>query len=149
MRRLVAMSLLVASTACGPVEPASQAAASAYSDPFAPAADGKADTGWLGNNSYEVDGEIVGAVSHAPASDGEYAALGSDPAQQEKLVDTQLKYLKNQMATRGYHIAQIAETTEIVGTTERDGQVSISYRARVNLLRARREGEPLPTLREL
>lgn len=108
---------------------------------------GKSDTGWVADTSFEVGGMLSARVSHAAT--GSYANLAEDRALQEKLVDAHIKFGKNSAARNGYHLNQLAESVQIKNV-EREGDiVSITYVARVDLVRGRRRGQALPALADL
>jgi hypothetical protein len=108
-------------------------------------AKGKADTGWLGDTSFEVGGTLEATVVHEAT--GEWAKLATDRALQEKLVDLQLKFGKNGAAEKGWRLNQLADKVEILGAVTDGERVAVRYRAEVDLIRKRSGG--LPALEEL
>jgi hypothetical protein len=95
-------------------------------------AGGKEDSGWLGPDSYEVNA-VVHATVYADAR-GEWAELAADDALQQRLIDAQLKFIKNTAESHGWRFNQLADTVEVVETTVGEGGVAIEYRAVVDLL---------------
>ena len=92
---------------------------------------GKGDNAWVSGETYEVDGTLTATL--ARKARGSYAKLANDLVLQEKLVDTQLKFAKNAMKARGYHVNQLAESVKIDKVVEADGRVTITYTAAIDL----------------
>jgi hypothetical protein len=105
--------------------------------PFQPGgAGGKADNGWLSAKTFELDGVLVSQV--AVRAEGSLAELATDIGLQEQLVDDQLKFGKNAMANKGYHLNQLAEAVtieavEVEPDPEEGDRVTLRYRAAVDL----------------
>lgn len=106
----------------------------------------KADTGWVGDTSFEVGGTLEAVVVHK--AEGEWEKLATDRALQEKLVDTQLKFGKNGAAAHDWHLNQLADRVEILSVESKGGLVRLGYRASIDMLR-RRGADAEPTLEEL
>ena len=106
---------------------------------------GKADSGWLGSDSFEVNALVTGQVSF-PAT-GDWEELATDPTLQNRLVDLQLKFIKTTAEGHGWRFNQLADTVEVTHTEEIDGHVTLHYEAVVDML-GRLRGA-LPTLDEL
>lgn len=117
---LLAAPLLASTVACS-VAP-SEDAASAES----------ADTGWLGDTSYELGGTIKATVEQK--AEGEWAELATNDALQVSLVDSQWKFAKNRLKKAGYDLNQLADTVKVTSKVTTDGVVKLTYEAKVDLL---------------
>ncbi len=96
-------------------------------------AGGKADSGWVGADTFEAGGTVLSLVRH-PA-EGEWRELATDPDVQLQLIDAQLKFVKTTAEANGWRFNQLADTVEIadVNVTD-DGTVEILYEAVVDFL---------------
>jgi hypothetical protein len=112
---------------------------------------GKNDVGWLADDSYELGGRVVSVVRYQPGADtfAELARVLQDRDEQVALIDAQLKFGKNEMASLGYHLNQLSDSVEIRSvSTEPDGTVVIEYEAVVDMIAAL-DGDTPPTLEEI
>jgi hypothetical protein len=127
----VALALLLA--ACAPEDGGSAAGGGR----------GKADTGWVGDTSFEIGADLSGRI----VVSNERAA--TDRALQEQLVDRQLAFGKNAMARAGYHLNQLAERVPTIEVSTAEGKVTLRYAARVDLIREKGADDPVPGLASL
>ena len=110
------------------------------------AGNGKEDSGWLANDSYEV-GAVVRSVIAYEAS-GEWEALGNDVALQLQVADTQLKFIKNTAESYEWRFNQLADTIRIIDVDKTDEPyLLITYEAVVDMV-GKLNGD-LPTLDEI
>ncbi|MCA9672762.1 MAG: hypothetical protein KC503_44520 [Myxococcales bacterium] len=108
---------------------------------------GKSDTGWVADTSFEVGASFAARVSHAAT--GTYEGLATDRALQERLVDEHIKFGKTGAAKNGYHLNQLAESVVIENVEQEGDIVTITYVAKVDLVRGRARGSALPALEDL
>lgn len=108
--------------------------------------DGKPDSGWVGNDSYEVGGVVRSTVQQEAT--GTWADLAADAALQAQLVDTQIKFIKVTAETHGWRFNQLAETVEITEVTVEEDVVTITYEAVVDML-GRHNWGSFPTLEDI
>ena len=111
-----------------------------------PRPSGKADTGWVSASTFELDGVLEGTVSHEAT--GSWADLATDPALQQQLAEDQIKFGKHSLAQQGYHLNQLAQKITLEQVEEKDGVVSIEYRAEVDMT-ALGDVNNIPALDEL
>jgi hypothetical protein len=105
-----------------------------------------ADTGWLGDTSYELGATVTSTVKQR--AEGEYADLATSEDLQLQLLDAQWKFAKNALSAAGYHLNQLADTVKIVSKRVEGGTVTIEYQAQVDLLHELDRPEP-PTLDQI
>jgi hypothetical protein len=96
-------------------------------------AGGKTDSGWLASDTFEVNAVVWSTASQQAV--GEWEGLGTDEILQTKLVDNQIKFIKNTAESHGWRFNQLAEQVIVfsVETTE-DNVVQIEYAAIVDML---------------
>jgi hypothetical protein len=111
-----------------------------------PRASGKADTGWVSDSTYEIDGLMEGTVSHEAA--GKWEDLATDSGLQEQLVEDQIKFGKNSLKKHHYHLNQLAQKITLESVEENEGVVTIRYTAEVDMT-AERGGGEIPALDDL
>jgi hypothetical protein len=93
---------------------------------------GKADSGWLASDTYEVNAVVRSTVRQSSA--GEWADLDKDEALQVKLVDTQLKFIKNMAESKGWRFNQLADSVSVREIIlDIDGIFVIIYEAVVDM----------------
>ncbi len=106
---------------------------------------GKADSGWLGNTTFEVDATFRSVVQHEAS--GQWADLATSEELQFDLIDLQVKFAKNATEAQDYRINQLIDSVDRADVRTEEGVVVIEYEATVDMLR------PLwgdvPTLEEL
>lgn len=136
-----------------------RSAASLFSIPFlliagCTSADGgnaasaeSADTGWLGDTSYELGATIASKVS--AKAEGDFADLAENEATQIALVDAQWKFAKTKLKKNGYDLNQLADTVKVTDKKVEAGIVTLTYEAKVDLLRELASGETAPTLAQV
>ncbi len=107
--------------------------------------DGKDDSGWLSNSSFEVDAVVRGLVQ--VEANYEWENLATDPALQMHLIDLQVKYMKNATEGEDYRVNQLVDSVDNVNVTVEGDLITLTYEATVDMVREHR-GE-LPTLEEL
>lgn len=107
--------------------------------------DGKEDSGWLSNTSFEVDVVVRGLVQAEATS--EWEGLATDPALQMQLIDLQVKFSKNETEERGYRINQLVDSVDNVVVTVEGDLVTLDYEATVDMV-AEHRGE-VPSIDEL
>lgn len=130
------LSLLVLS--CSPSEPAPEARSSVG---------GKADTGWVADNSYELGGWLESKLVRKAG--WPYAELATDRKQQETLIDHQVKYCKKTLSKRGFHFNQLAESIAKLEVSVEGETVTLTYRARVDMIGHRNPDADYPRLEDL
>src|SRR5262245_28529088 len=96
--------------------------------------DGKSDTGWLADDSFEVGGVVRGSVTRS--ADGDWADLATSEALQISLVDTQIKFGKNAMAAKGWHLDQLTDGVKILGVESDNAKVTVRYEATIDMIHA-------------
>lgn len=106
-----------------------------------------ADTGWLGDTSYELGATITSTVS--ARAEGDFADLAGNEATQLALVDAQWKFAKTKLKKNGYDLNQLADTVRVTNTQVEAGVVTLTYEAKVDLLRELASGETTPTLEQV
>ena len=90
------------------------------------------DSGWLASDSFEVNAVVSGTVSQSAT--GEWSDIADDASLQAKLVDLQIKFIKNTAESNGWRFNQLADAVE-VDNIYTDGDVTtIKYRAVVDML---------------
>lgn len=109
--------------------------------------DGKSDSGWLADTSYEVDAELHSWVAHTAA--GEWAELETDVELQHNLIDLQVKYAKNGTEEHGFRANQLFDDVEILNVQNDGGVVMIEYRAVIDMIAPLDAGEEPPALEEI
>ncbi|HVH47737.1 MAG TPA: hypothetical protein VM925_35620 [Labilithrix sp.] len=106
------------------------------------------DTGWLGDTSFELGGTIASTVTQK--AEGEWADLATNEELQIALVDAQWKFAKNRLKKVGYHLNQLADTVRVTNVKTEGDLVSLTYEAKVDLLRELASGQNAPpTLEQL
>ncbi|MEE2788434.1 MAG: hypothetical protein VX589_13910 [Myxococcota bacterium] len=90
------------------------------------------DSGWLADDSYEVNAVLTGIVQQA--ANGDWADLQYDDELQAQLVDQQIKFAKNTAEANGWRFNQLAENVVVDELTVADNIVTIKYRATVDML---------------
>jgi hypothetical protein len=108
---------------------------------------GKSDSGWLGSDTFEVDAIVRSTARQSPL--GEWENLETDREVQLKLVDNQIKFIKNSAERLGWRFNQLAESVRVVSqdTTE-NGDIIIEYEAVIDML-GRQRGQEVPSLDQL
>lgn len=104
-------------------------------------------TGWVGDTSFEVGATITSRVEQ-PA-EGAWKDLATSSELQTSLVDTQWKFAKNRLKAAGYDLNQLADAVTITKTETKGGVVTLTYEAKVDLLREIATNAKAPTLAEL
>lgn len=94
-----------------------------------------ADTGWLGDTSFEVGATIAAKVS--AKAEGDLADLEENEATQLALIDAQWKFAKTKLKKNGYDLIQLADTVKVTDKKIESGVVTLTYEAKVDLLRER------------
>ena len=101
---------------------------------------GKDDSGWIGADTFEVNATVTSALRVPGAS--RWSGIETDAALQQKLVDLQLKFIKNAAEARGWRFNQLSDTVEVTRIdTEGDGVV-LHYTAVVDMLGKLKGGVP-------
>lgn len=108
---------------------------------------GKADTGWVASDTYELGAELSSALTHLAS--GAYAELATNRRLQEELIDVQLKYAKNALKKHGYQLNQLADEIRSIAVSEDGGRVTLTYRAAVDMIARRSPSQSFPTLEEI
>lgn len=103
---------------------------------------GKADTGWVGDNSFEVGAVLRGRVV-APEE------LGQTEEQRQTLADKQVNYAKHDLERHDYHPNQIVEKMQILDVRFEDGKVIFEYEANIDLIRWKARDADNPSLDQL
>jgi hypothetical protein len=98
-----------------------------------------ADTGWLGDTSFEVGATISSRVSAKAA--GDFADLAENEATQLALVDAQWKFAKTKLKKNGYDLNQLADTVKVTDKKVEGDVVTLTYEAKVDLLRELAAGQ--------
>lgn len=142
--RALSASFLVLMTACGP-----QPELGAPLQPGGPG--GKADTGWVGSDSFEVGAWLSATATHTidPTLDNEYDKLDTSKEQQEALVDAQVRYALKTMEKARYYLNVAAESIEIQRVEVDGKRVTLTYRARMDMLSVHNPYDKLPGLEDL
>ena len=130
---LLLSALAIAACASGPSEPAASAES--------------ADTAWIADTSFEVGATITASVSQQPV--GDWAEIATNEELQIALVDAQWKFAKNRLARDGYHLNQLSDTVRIVDTRQDGDLVTLTYEAKIDLIREIATGESPPAFEEL
>ncbi len=107
---------------------------------------GKEDSGWLGADTYEVAVAIQGVVQQRAT--GEWSDLANDTEQQHKLVDSQLKFMKNTAEDQGWRFNQLADTVRVTGISTDQDTVVLEYEAITDML-GKMRGYNVPTLDDI
>jgi hypothetical protein len=98
-----------------------------------------ADTGWLGDTSYELGATITSKVS--AKAEGDFADLAENEATQVALVDAQWKFAKTKLKKSGYDLNQLADTVKVTDKKAEGGIVTLTYEAKVDLLHELADGQ--------
>ena len=130
--RLLPLHLLLSLVACG---------AAAQDDAASIEA---ADTGWVGDTSFELGATIATTVEQK--AEGEWAELATREDLQVALVDAQWKFAKNRLKKQNYHLNQLADTVRVTNKEVSNGVVKLTYEAKVDLLRELATNEEAPTI---
>jgi hypothetical protein len=94
---------------------------------------GKTDSGWLGGDTFEVNA-VVWSVATQQAT-GQWEGLATDEILQTKLVDNQIKFIKNTAEGHGWRFNQLAEQVIVFSVeTNEENVVQIEYAAIVDML---------------
>lgn len=118
----------------------------------APAADDaqsgeQADTAWLSDTSYELGASFRSTV--IAEATGELADVATSEDAQIAAVDAQWKYAKRQIEAKGYHLNQLADTLRITDKRVDGRKVTLTYEAKVDLIKELRTGAEPPALADL
>jgi|GEM_PF-2653691 hypothetical protein len=109
-------------------------------------AGGKQDSGWIGADTYEV-GAVVRGIVRQEAT-GDWSDLANDTELQHKLVDSQLKFVKNTAESHDWRFNQLADRVNVVLVTEDFDSVTVEYEAVVDML-GRLRGSDVPALADI
>jgi hypothetical protein len=104
------------------------------------------DSGWIGADSYEVGAIVSGIVIQSRT--GDFSEVDTDPDQQIKLIDKQIKFIKTTAEKNGWRFNQLVDTVRVVNVVEDGDQIQIEYEAVVDML-GRLRGSSVPSLNEL
>ena len=107
--------------------------------------DGKEDSGWLSNTSFEVNAVVTGRI--VTPMTYEWNGIETDPGVQIELVDQQVKFIKNEAEDQGYRINMLIDEMNDIQVSVADGVITVEYQAVVDMIAAHR-GE-VPSLEEL
>ncbi len=121
--------------------------APSLSDPAGQDPRGKADTGWVARDSFEVECVVRGEVQHRAT--GPFKELATSRALQEQLIDAQVKFGKTQMKAEHYHLNQLVHQIRTLSATTEGDLVKLSYEISVDMIREKAPSDPLPTLESL
>jgi hypothetical protein len=108
---------------------------------------GKADTGWVARDSFEVECVLNGKVQHRAI--GEFAELATSRALQEQLIDSQVKFGKTQMKAAHYHLNQHVHQIRKISAAVEGELVTLSYEISVDMIHQKGTSDPVPTLESL
>lgn len=135
LRHLLCLALPVAALAC--TAPSADDATSAE----------QADTGWLGDTSYEVGASFRAKV--VANAQGELADVATSDETQMSVVDAQWKYAKLQLEKQGWHLNQLADSLRIVDKQVDGRKVTLTYEAKVDIIHELRSGADAPSLEQI
>ena len=93
---------------------------------------GKEDSGWVGADTFEVETRVRSTVQQKAAY--EWAELATDPELQAKLVDLQIKFIKNSAESYGWRFNQLAGDVVVKSVDTEDDLVTIEYEATGDML---------------
>ena len=124
----LATVLLLTAAACGDTAIDAGAGGGDGSD----GAGGKEDSGWLGVDTYEVQGLVTSTVY--VGTSGEWADVAESDARQLQLVDTQIKFIKNTAEANGWRLNQLADTVTVTDITVSETAIAIEYEAVIDML---------------
>lgn len=106
-----------------------------------------AQTGWLADTSFELGASFRSTVQQRAT--GAWADLMTSEDQQVALVDAQWKFAKHAVEAAGYHLNQLADTVTIVDKREDNGVVTLTYEAKVDLIKEIRSGQTPPSIEQI
>ncbi|MFT5434010.1 MAG: hypothetical protein ACI9OJ_004722 [Myxococcota bacterium] len=109
---------------------------------------GKADSGWVGADTFEVDAVVRSQVSIAASTFSDWSSIEKDTELQAKLIDLQLKFIKTSAEAEGWRFNQLADSA-VIERVETDGDVvTLHYSAIVDML-GRLDRKDPPALEDL
>jgi hypothetical protein len=94
--------------------------------------DGKADSGWLGSDTYELGGVLTGTVYQVAS--GEWASLEESEQLQIDLIDEQIRFAKNAAEDHGYRLNLLSDEVHALEVQQDGERIRIDFEVTVDLI---------------